>query len=261
MVNSYYYNGNEYIPKDANAGSTGFILASLASSAIMGTLPAFAKPFNKQLIKEHSQNHLYKDAFEKSLEVSGLDKKGVEIIPAQYLNDMSDLIVDIAHNYKIKPVEVKEKIEKLTDEIKDKNTQIAELENKITTAKFDSLISRAQDIEIKGTKGKLFISLAEDMPVNAVRIGVEMLLKRLGGEAVIVVCCKKPEGGAVVISKVSDNFVKAGISAGAIVSKITKLMNGNGGGKPNMAQGSAKDITNVIQILADLEKEIKENAK
>ena len=179
----------------------------------------------------------------------------------QYLNDMSDLITDIAHNYKIKPVEVKEKIEKLTDEIKDKNAQIAELENKITTAKFDSLISRAQDIEIKGTKGKLFISLAEDMPVNAVRIGVEMLLKRLGGEAVIVVCCKKPEGGAVVISKVSDNFVKAGISAGAIVSKITKLMNGNGGGKPNMAQGSAKDITNVIQILADLEKEIKENAK
>ena len=179
----------------------------------------------------------------------------------QYLNDMSDLIVDIAHNYKIKPADVKEKIEKLTDEIKDKNTQIAELENKITTAKFDSLISRAQDIEIKGTKGKLFISLAEDMPVNAVRIGVEMLLKRLGGEAVIVVCCKKPEGGAVVISKVSDNFVKAGISAGAIVSKITKLMNGTGGGKPNMAQGSAKDITNVIQILADLEKEIKENAK
>ena len=179
----------------------------------------------------------------------------------QYLNDMSDLITDIAHNYKIKPVDVKEKIEKLTDEIKDKNAQIAELENKITAAKFDSLISRAQDIEIKGTKGKLFISLAEDMPVNAVRIGVEMLLKRLGGEAVIVVCCKKPEGGAVVISKVSDNFVKAGISAGAIVSKITKLMNGNGGGKPNMAQGSAKDITNVIQILADLEKEIKENAK
>ena len=91
MVNSFYYNGNEYIPRDPNAGSTGFILASLASSAIMGTLPAFARPFNKQLIKEHSQNHLYKDAFEKSLEVSGLDKKGVQIIPAQYFRDMSDV--------------------------------------------------------------------------------------------------------------------------------------------------------------------------
>ena len=38
-------------------------------------------------------------------------------------------------------------------------------------------------------------------------------------------------------------------------------MSGNGGGRPNMAQGSAKDTTNAIQILADLEKEIKENAK
>ena len=36
-------------------------------------------------------------------------------------------------------------------------------------------------------------------------------------------------------------------------------MNGNGGGKPNMAQGSAKDITNAVNILADLEREIKEN--
>ena len=91
MVNSFYYNGNEYIPKDPNAGSTGFILASAASSAIMGTLPAFARPFNKQLVKEHSQNYLYKDAFEKSIQISGLDKKGVRIIPAQYFRDMSDV--------------------------------------------------------------------------------------------------------------------------------------------------------------------------
>ena len=90
MVNSYYYNGNEYIPRTEADGTTGFILASMASSAIMGTLPAFARPFNKQLIKEHSQNHLYKDAFEKSIQVAGLDAKGVKINPAQFLNDMSD---------------------------------------------------------------------------------------------------------------------------------------------------------------------------
>lgn len=179
----------------------------------------------------------------------------------KYLNDMSDLITDIAHNYKIKPADVKEKIEKLTDEIKDKNAQIAELENKITAAKFDSLMSRAQDIEIKGIKGRLFISMAEDMPVNAVRIGVEMLAKKLGGDSIIVLCCKKQDNSGVVISKVTDNYVKAGVSAGEIVSKITKQMSGNGGGRPNMAQGSAKDTTNAIQILADLEKEIKEDAK
>lgn len=175
-----------------------------------------------------------------------------------YLNDKTDLINELAQSYKIKPDEIKDKIEKLQEEIKAKNTEIADLENKITSAKFDSLMSRAQDVEIKGQKGKLFISMAEDMPTGAIRFGVEMLAKRLKDESIIVLCCKKPDGGAVVISKVTDAFNKVGVQAGAIVSKITKLMNGNGGGRPNMAQGSAKDITNAVKILSDLEKEIKE---
>lgn len=178
----------------------------------------------------------------------------------RYLNEKTNLILEIAQNNKIKPDEIQNKIQKLTNEIKEQNAKIAELENKITVAKFDSLISKAEDIDIKGQKGKLFISMADDMPMGAIRISVEMLSKRLGGEAIIVLCCKKPDSGAVVISKVTDGFTKKGISAGNIVSKITKLMGGNGGGKPNMAQGSAKDISNAVSVLSDLEKEIKESA-
>lgn len=83
MVNSFYYEGNNYIPRTQNDGLKGFIFASLASSAIMGTLPAFSKPFISQLIKEHYRNDLYKDAFENSIKLSGLDKLGVEIAEAQ----------------------------------------------------------------------------------------------------------------------------------------------------------------------------------
>ena len=89
MVNSFYYDGNQYIPRTQSDSSKGFILASLVSSAIMGTLPAFSKPFSTQLVKEHYDNYLYKDAFEKSIKVSGLDKKGVQIAPAQFLKDRS----------------------------------------------------------------------------------------------------------------------------------------------------------------------------
>ncbi len=174
-----------------------------------------------------------------------------------YLNNKADLIDDIAHVYKIKSEEIKDKLEKLTNEIKTKTLEITELENKITTAKFDTLISRAQDIEIKGQKGKLFISMAEGIHPNALRFGVEMLAKRLKEESIIVLCCKKPEGDAIVIAKATEGFIKVGVQAGAIVSKITKLMGGNGGGKPNMAQGCAKDTTNAIKILAELEEEIK----
>ena len=91
MVNSFYYNGSQYIPRSENDGIKGFLLASMASSTIMSTLPAFGKPFNNQLIKEHSRNDFYKDAFIKSINISGLDKLGVKINPAQYFNDMSDV--------------------------------------------------------------------------------------------------------------------------------------------------------------------------
>ena len=91
MVSSYYYDGNQYIPRTQGDSSKGFILASIAFSAIMGTLPAFSKPFSSQLIKEHTQNDLYKDAFEKSIKIAGLEEKGVQIIPAQFLRDRSDL--------------------------------------------------------------------------------------------------------------------------------------------------------------------------
>lgn len=83
MVNSFYYEGNNYIPRTQNDGLKGFIFASLASSAIMGTLPAFSKPFSSQLVKEHYRNNLYKDAFESSIKLSGLDKLGVSITEAQ----------------------------------------------------------------------------------------------------------------------------------------------------------------------------------
>lgn len=89
MVNSFYYDGNQYIPRTSNDSAKGFVIASAVSTAILGTLPAFSKPFSTQLVKEYYNNDLYKDAFEKSIKVSGLDKKGVHITPAQFLYDRS----------------------------------------------------------------------------------------------------------------------------------------------------------------------------
>ena len=91
MVNSYYYDGNMYIPRSSSDGNNGFIMASMASSAIMGTiLPICGKPFQHQLAKEHTQNHLYRDAFLRAPSVSGLDKKGVKIIPMELSRQIND---------------------------------------------------------------------------------------------------------------------------------------------------------------------------
>lgn len=77
--NMYNYNGNIYAPRSEGDAWAGFLLASAASSAIMGTMPLFSKPFTKQMKQEHMNNSLYKDALFKSLDISGLKEKGVRI--------------------------------------------------------------------------------------------------------------------------------------------------------------------------------------
>lgn len=78
-ISNTFYDGNSYyIPRSQEDAETGFVLASLASGAIMGTLPFFSKPFQKQMRKEHANNHLYKSIFEKSIKNSGLEKNGLK---------------------------------------------------------------------------------------------------------------------------------------------------------------------------------------
>ena len=140
MVNSYYYDGNQYIPRSASDGNNGFIMASAASSAIMGTImPLCGKPFERQLAKEHSQNQLYRDAFLKAPQVSGLDKKGVKIVPMELSGTINDY--SIGKNASYSP---KEKLVRI-------NT------NKISIAGFHELGHAWNDI--KGKAGKFLSKL------------------------------------------------------------------------------------------------------
>ena len=59
--------------------------------------------------------------------------------------------------------------------------------------------------------------------------------------------------------KVDDSFVKKGINAGQIVNKLATATGGKGGGRPQYAQGAGKDRTNLREILAEVEKEIKQS--
>ena len=83
MTKVYSYNGQDYKQRTLLSETEGFILASTVSGAILSPLACIGKPFINQLKKDEINNPIYKDCFEKALEVSGLDKKGVKIIPAQ----------------------------------------------------------------------------------------------------------------------------------------------------------------------------------
>lgn len=87
ISNTYTYNGDIYRSRSRDEAQIGAVAASVASALIMAVLPSFSNPFLKQMKKEHVNNHLYKDAFFKSVENSGLREKGLLIVDTKFVSE------------------------------------------------------------------------------------------------------------------------------------------------------------------------------
>lgn len=90
MVNAFYYNGNYYVNRGENDRLKGYLLSGITAGLAYKSLPLFGLPFEKQLEKERSNNHVYRQKLDKAFEISGLNKLGVSIKPAQYDKKVSD---------------------------------------------------------------------------------------------------------------------------------------------------------------------------
>ena len=164
-----------------------------------------------------------------------------------YINAKIKEIDKLSTKFKVHFDEVEERIDKIMDENKNLQKEIVDLKSENARSKFNSFLSKAQDIN----GGKLFISKIEQMDNDSIKAGVEFLSNKLG-ESVIVLVSPR-----MVLVKVSDSFVKKGVNAGKIVGDIAKASGANGGGRPNFAQGGIKDISKIDETLLNIENELK----
>ncbi len=168
-----------------------------------------------------------------------------------YLNSKSAEIDKLASKFKLHFNEVEARIDKIQEENRELQKELAQVKAEAARSKFGSFISKAEDITKGDCNGKLFISEIEDIDADAVKAGVEMMASKLG-ESIIVLA-----GPRMVIAKVTDGFVKNGVNAGKIVGEIARATGANGGGRPNFAQGGIKDSSNLVEILKKQEQELK----
>lgn len=143
--------------------------------------------------------------------------------------------------------EIFERVEKLQEENKELQKELASVKEENARAKFATFLSKAEDIN----DGKLFISKIENIDGNALKTGIEFMSQKLG-ESIIVLASER-----TVAVKVSDGFVKKGVNAGKIVGEIARFTGANGGGRPNFAQGGIKDSSKLDEILSKVENDIK----
>ena len=158
----------------------------------------------------------------------------------EYLNNKVRVSDGLEAKFKVHTDEVIERVEKLAEENRELQKQLEHAKAEIARSRILSLISKAQSIN----GGKLFVLKVDDLDTSGVKTGIEILSNKLG-ESIVILANDK-----TVAVKISDGFVKKGISAGKIAGEISKLTGANGGGRPNFAQGGIKDSSRLEEILS-----------
>lgn len=164
-----------------------------------------------------------------------------------FLNKKAKEMDKLSSKFKALFNEVEGRVDKLMSENKELQKELTVLKSKQAREKMNSFADKS--ISVEG--GKLFVGKMESLDLNALKEGVEALSLKLGNSIIVIVA------GNNIFVKVSDNFVAKGFNAGKIVQKIAQATDGKGGGRPQFAQGVAKDISGIDSILKEIENEIK----
>lgn len=151
-------------------------------------------------------------------------------------------------------------IQKLIDDNKALEKELAKLNLQNTSAKLHEFIANPSTIEggIKLVKGEI---VGADMDLLK-QLGYDAL-ERLAENSIIVLGAKDEEEGKVYIMvAVTDDIIKTkGLKAGALVGQIGKLVGGGGGGQPNLATAGGRNPEKLTEALKKVNEIIEEHIK
>ena len=167
-----------------------------------------------------------------------------------YLSSHDDILEKVTRNLKVTPNELEERLDKIVEENKNSQKRVKELENKVASSKMDELIQNA----VETSFGKVLVARADGFNAEILKNATEKFSGKLGSG---VVALTSFDGEKIsIIVKVSDDVVAKGVKAGEIVNKIATACDGRGGGRPNFAQGGAKNPENLDKVLAEVKAEL-----
>ena len=106
----------------------------------------------------------------------------------EFLNNKAKVTNTLEAKFKVHTEEVLERVEKLAEENRELQKELARVKEEQARGKFATFISKAKDIE----GGKLFISKIENFDSDAVKSGIELLGNKLG-ESIIVLANERME--------------------------------------------------------------------
>ena len=170
----------------------------------------------------------------------------------RYLSAQDHRLAEAALALKTQPAEVPDRVRGLLDERKSLQAEVADLRRKLAMGGGDGGAAR----EVNGIS---FVAQAlsgvsgRDLPAL-----IDEHKARLGSGAVLLIA--DAEGKAAVAAGVTDDLTGRGSAVDIVRAAVAELGGKGGGGRPDLAQGGAKDAANSDAAIAAAEKLLGEAA-
>ncbi|MBR3870985.1 MAG: alanine--tRNA ligase [Clostridia bacterium] len=166
------------------------------------------------------------------------------------LNEKQNVIDNVAKTFKAGSHEVEAKAKQLDKELKEAQKEIESLNSKLAGSASDDILKSAIEVgglkivtaKIKGAAPEL--RTMGDTIRDKEETAVAVLVGEAGGKATVLVACGK-------------KAVAAGVAAGKVIAKVAEITGGGGGGKPDSAMGSCKDVAKVPEAFEALPEIVK----
>jgi alanyl-tRNA synthetase len=162
------------------------------------------------------------------------------------------LLNNIAQNLKARPEELIERIENLLSKLKDAEKEI----EKVRAGQLRTQLDRYLKTEtVSGVELKTAV-FPDGTSANDIREIVSELKNSLASNAGVVCAVATSDSKVSVVIAATDSAIKLGLSAGTLLTKVSSVLEGKGGGKAELAQGGGTNIAAIPQALKLLAAEI-----
>ena len=165
-----------------------------------------------------------------------------------YIQKQMDYLGQATDRLKVTPKDLSSQIERLQEQMKAKDKQLEELENKLAMNKLGDLLAASENLgstklivsELEGVSADSLKSLASNITEKADDY-IVLLGTPLAADKVSLVCAiSKP-----LISKTGN-----GLNAGKLVKEVATICGGGGGGRPELAQAGGKQPEKLKEALS-----------
>ncbi|MGL5314192.1 MAG: alanine--tRNA ligase [Peptostreptococcaceae bacterium] len=172
-----------------------------------------------------------------------------------YLNEKEEVIANVCANLKTKEDSLTQRVASLLEENKNLGKELHDVKTKMSLQSIDSVLD--SKVDINGVS--LVTTKFNGMDMNTLKDVADKLRDKLSSGVVVLANTADDKVNFVVTA--TEDVVKRGIHSGNIVREVATIAGGKGGGRPNMAQAGAPDVTKVDEALNHANEVVKQQVK